>query len=64
MRGSARSLAKHKQSGGDSGGGTAPGAEASAAGCCDQLPAGFSSNLPVVVVSTQVSRVGSWASSC
>ncbi|KAL4419190.1 hypothetical protein ABPG77_007780 [Micractinium sp. CCAP 211/92] len=41
------------ESGGDPGGGTAPGAEASAAGCCDQLPAGFSSTLPVVVVSTQ-----------
>lgn len=64
--GSARRLAKHKQSGGagdpSSGAATtaaAPGAEAAASGCCDQLPAGFSSTLPVVVVSTQVGRLAS-----
>lgn len=57
--GSARRLAKHKQSSGpgdaSSGAATAaaPGQEVSA-GCCDQLLAGFSSTLPVVVVSTQV----------
>ncbi|KAL4425322.1 hypothetical protein ABPG75_009338 [Micractinium tetrahymenae] len=56
--GGARRLAKHKQGAvADPSGGAAtaaaPGAEVSAAGCCAQLPAGFSSTRPVVVISTQ-----------